>query len=98
MDREARRRLEEYRRNEAGPIENTLIDEFAAGEFDRKELIRRAGIFGVSASVIGTLLGALGVDRDVDAGRHVRMLERCATIRSALLPSHSSGTRPAARI
>jgi len=60
MDRETRRRLEEYRRNEAGPIENTLIDEFIAGEFDRKELIRRAGIFGVSASVVGTLLGALG--------------------------------------
>jgi len=60
MDRETRRRLEEYRRTEAGPIENTLIDEFVAGEFDRKELIRRAGIFGVSASVVGTLLGALG--------------------------------------
>ena len=60
MDRESRRRLEDYRQNEAGPIENTLIDEFIAGEFDRKELIRRAGIFGVSASIVGTLLGALG--------------------------------------
>ena len=60
MDREARRRLEDYRQNEAGPIENTLIDEFIAGEFDRSELIRRAGIFGVSASIVGTLLGVLG--------------------------------------
>ena len=57
MDRDTRRRLEDYRRNEAGPIENTLIDEYMDGEFDRKELLRRAGIFGVSASVLGTKLG-----------------------------------------
>ena len=37
-----------YRRDEAGPFENTLIDEFLAGEFDRRELIRRASILGVS--------------------------------------------------
>src|SRR5579862_4151872 len=71
MDRETRRRLEEYRRNEAGPIENTLIDEFIAGEFDRKELIRRAGIFGVSASVVGALLGALGEAPLARAGTEV---------------------------
>jgi peptide/nickel transport system substrate-binding protein len=59
MDREARRRLEEYRK-EAGPIENTLIDEALGGEMDRRELIRRAGVYGVSASIVGTLLGALG--------------------------------------
>jgi peptide/nickel transport system substrate-binding protein len=59
MDREARRRLEEYRK-EAGPIENTLIDEALSGEMDRRELIRRAGVYGVSASIVGTLLGALG--------------------------------------
>jgi peptide/nickel transport system substrate-binding protein len=60
MDRESRRRLEEYRRNQAGPIENTFIDEVIAGEMDRRELIRRAGVYGVSASIIGTLIGALG--------------------------------------
>jgi peptide/nickel transport system substrate-binding protein len=60
MDREARRRLEEYRRNEAGPLENTLIDEVLAGEMNRGELLRRAGTFGVGASIVGTLLAALG--------------------------------------
>ena len=53
MDREARRRLEEYRRNEAGPFENTLIDEYADGEFDRRELLRRASVLGVSVPVVG---------------------------------------------
>ena len=27
MDREAKKAIESYRRNDAGPIENTLIDE-----------------------------------------------------------------------
>ena len=30
MDRETRRMIEEFRRNEAGPIENNLIDEWHA--------------------------------------------------------------------
>ena len=60
MDREARRRLEEYRRNEAGPFENSLIDEYADGEFDRRELLRRASVLGVSVPVVGAVLGALG--------------------------------------
>src|SRR5437879_3772051 len=59
MDRESRRRLDEYRR-EAGPIESNLIDELVEGELSRAEFIRRATVFGLSASVIGTALGALG--------------------------------------
>ena len=35
MDRETRRKVEEYRHNEAGPIENNLIDELVGGELDR---------------------------------------------------------------
>jgi peptide/nickel transport system substrate-binding protein len=60
MDRETRRRIEEYRRNEAGPVENTLLDDFLTGEVDRKEFFRRASILGLSASAIGAALGALG--------------------------------------
>jgi peptide/nickel transport system substrate-binding protein len=92
MDREARRRLEEYRRNEAGPIENTLIDEFAAGEFDRKELIRRAGIFGVSASVIGTLLGALGEAPLAFAGTEAA--KAGGRIRVGIIPPPAHGLDP----
>ena len=60
MDRETRRLIEDYRRNEAGPIENNLIDELHAGELDRSEFLRRAGMFGVSAGVVGGLLGYVG--------------------------------------
>ncbi len=60
MDRESRRRLEAFRRGEAGPVENTLIGEFAAGELGRGEFLRRATVFGLSASTIGTVLAALG--------------------------------------
>jgi peptide/nickel transport system substrate-binding protein len=59
MDREAKRRLEEFRR-EAGPIENNLIDELVEGELSRGEFLRRASIFGLSASAIGSALAALG--------------------------------------
>ena len=60
MDRETRRQLDEYRRTEAGPVENNLIDELLAGELDRREFFRRASIFGLSASAIGGALAALG--------------------------------------
>ena len=58
MDREARRKLEAYRSNEAGPFENTLIDECMTGEFDRRELIRRASMLGMSVPVVGAAAGS----------------------------------------
>jgi peptide/nickel transport system substrate-binding protein len=60
MDRETRRRLEEFRRNEAGPVENALIDDMAGGELDRGEFLRRATMFGLSTSAIATALAAFG--------------------------------------
>jgi peptide/nickel transport system substrate-binding protein len=59
MDRETRRRLEAYRQ-QAGDVENTLLDEFAAGEMDRQEFVRRGTMFGLSLPLIGGILGALG--------------------------------------
>ena len=47
MDREARRAIEEYRRSDAGPIENNLIDELVGGDLDRQEFLRRAAVFGL---------------------------------------------------
>ena len=35
MDRETRRLVEEFRRFEAGPLENNLVDELVGGELDR---------------------------------------------------------------
>src|SRR5438132_8117214 len=60
MGKESRERLDQYRRSEAGEVENTLIDELVSGELDRSEFLRRATLFGLSASVIGTALAALG--------------------------------------
>jgi len=59
MDRETRRWFETYRK-QAGEVENTLIDEFAAGEMDRSEFIRRGTMFGLSLPLAGGILGALG--------------------------------------
>src|SRR5688572_16102304 len=62
MDREIRRRVEEYRRDEAGPIENQLIDELVGGDLDRQEFLRRASIFGLGAGATGLLLQYMGQD------------------------------------
>jgi peptide/nickel transport system substrate-binding protein len=60
MDRETKRRFEAYRRDAAGPVENTLLDELTAGELDRATFLRRASVLGLSASVVGTALAWLG--------------------------------------
>ena len=60
MDRDTRRNVEEYRFNEAGPIENNLIDELVGGELDRQEFLRRASIFGLGAGTMGLLLRYVG--------------------------------------
>lgn len=60
MDRETKRLIEEYRRSEAGPIENNLIDELVGGELDRQEFLRRATVFGLGAGTMGLLLRYIG--------------------------------------
>ncbi|MGZ8688501.1 MAG: ABC transporter substrate-binding protein, partial [Gaiellaceae bacterium] len=60
MDREARRMIEAYRRNEAGSLENNLIDELVGGEMDRTEFLRRGAMFGLSAGMLGGLLAYVG--------------------------------------
>ncbi len=60
MDRETRWLVEEYRRSEAGPLENNLIDELVAGELDRTEFLRRGAMFGISASLLGGALALVG--------------------------------------
>ena len=60
MDRDVRRQLDEYRTNDAGPLENTLIDDLVAGELNRQEFLARASMFGLSAGTIGLLLRYVG--------------------------------------
>ncbi len=73
MDRETRRAIEGYRRSEAGPLENNLIDELVTGELDRQEFLRRGAMFGLSAGVLG---GALALVGEAGAAPHgVQRLE-----------------------
>jgi peptide/nickel transport system substrate-binding protein len=58
MDRELRSRFDEIRRR--GPIQRTLLDEFFDVKYDRREFIRRATVFGLSASAIGGVLAMAG--------------------------------------
>jgi len=60
MDRETRRLIEQYRRDEAGEIENNLIDELVSGELNRQDFLRRAAVFGLGAGTIGALLRYVG--------------------------------------
>jgi peptide/nickel transport system substrate-binding protein len=60
MDRETRRQLEHYRREEAGPVESALLDDLFDGEMDRGAFIRRASVFGLSTSMIAAALAAAG--------------------------------------
>ena len=59
MTRFERRHLDESRAN-AGPVANTLIDEFAQGEMDRGDFIRRASVLGLSLPLVGAALAGLG--------------------------------------
>ncbi len=60
MDRDTRRLLEEFRRNEATPIENNLIDELVGGDLDRTEFLRRGAMFGLSLGVMSSALAFAG--------------------------------------
>ena len=93
MDREARRQLEAFRRNEAGPIENTLIDEWMGGEFDRRELLRRGGMFGVSIPVVGLLLKAAGEPAPAFAAT-ARAAASNSRLRMAIIPPPTGQIEP----
>jgi peptide/nickel transport system substrate-binding protein len=80
MDRETRRMVEEFRRSEAGPIENNLIDELVASELDRQEFMRRAAMFGLGAGTIGALLRFVG-EADVAFGASTAPAKRGGTLR-----------------
>ena len=60
MDRHTRRTVDEFRRTEAGPLENNLIDELVNGELDRQEFLRRGAMFGLGAGILGSALAFIG--------------------------------------
>ena len=60
MERDPRQQLDDYRLNEAGELENALIDDFLTGEYSRGDFMRRATVLGLSASAIGAVLASMG--------------------------------------
>jgi peptide/nickel transport system substrate-binding protein len=83
MDRETRRQIEKYRREDAGPIENNLIDELVAGELDRQDFLRRAALFGLGAGTVGALLRYLG-EPELAFGAPAGPVQRGGTLRVAV--------------
>src|SRR3954452_23604508 len=83
MERETRRTLEGYRAR-AGDVENTLIDEFAEGDMDRGDFIRRGTMFGLSLPLVGMIVGALGEAPLAVAGR--RTVRAGGRLRVAVAP------------
>jgi len=79
MDREIRRAVEEFRRNEAGPLENQVIDELIGGELDREEFLRRATMFGIGAGSLGLLLKC--GESDIAYGAPLETVQAGGTIR-----------------
>jgi peptide/nickel transport system substrate-binding protein len=90
MDRETRRAIEEYRRTEAGPLENTLIDELVRGELDRQEFLRRATMLGLGAGVIGALLRYVGEAQAAPSAPGERAQKRGGVLRVGMLPIGAS--------
>jgi peptide/nickel transport system substrate-binding protein len=84
MDRESKRAIEEFRRNEAGPIENNLIDELIAGDLSRKDFLRRSAMFGLAAGTVGSLLGAVGEAPAAAAGFRAARAKAGGTLRIGL--------------
>jgi len=80
MDRHTRRTVEAYRHNEAGPLENNLIDELVGGELDRQDFLRRATMFGLGAGSIGALLRLAG-ETDLAFGAPLETVQSGGTLR-----------------
>jgi len=86
MDRDATRRIEDFRHNEAGPLENNLIDELVGGELDRAEFLRRGAMFGLSAGIMGTLLAYVGEAGAAPVARVVQeAVKKGGTLRIGML-------------
>ena len=89
MDRETRRLVEEFRRNDASEIDNNLIDELVAGELDRQEFVRRAAVFGLGAGTIGLLFRYLG-EPDLAFGAPMAAAKVGGTLRIGSVAYNSS--------
>jgi len=86
MNGDMMKRLDEYRRDDAGPLENALLDDLASGEMDRQEFIRRASVLGLSVTAIGVALGAFGRAAPAFAKPAARAVKVGGRLRVGIIP------------
>lgn len=60
MNRSQLRRI----KGQLGPLENDLVDEFAAGDVSRRTFLVRGSVLGLSVATMGSLISACGGDDD----------------------------------
>src|SRR5947208_3157169 len=92
MDRESRRRLDQYRKDSAGPVENALLDDLVSGELDRASFIRRATVVGLSTSVVAAALAAVGAPAPAFAARS--RPKAGGRIRVGIIPAPAGALEP----
>ncbi len=93
MNRETRRTVDAYRHNEAGPLENNLIDELVNGELDRQEFLQRGAMFGLSLGTMGALLGSVGEAAAAPASVQLAHVKAGGTIRLGI-PAFGASLEP----
>jgi len=93
MTQQEKRDLEEYRKNEAGPIENAVLDDYLHGEIDRREFIKRASWVGISAGALARfgLVPRVHVPRPVAPRASAGIGPR---IRVGIIPAPSAALEP----
>jgi peptide/nickel transport system substrate-binding protein len=78
-------RLDGLRRGR-GPIQEHVIDEFAAGRLSRRDFLRRGTMLGMSMSVLGGIVAACGSSGTSSSGSHPSATGKAgATIRAGIL-------------
>jgi peptide/nickel transport system substrate-binding protein len=78
-------RLDDLRRGR-GPIQEHVIDEFAAGRLSRRDFLRRGTMIGLSMPVLGGILAACGSSSSApSSGSSPKAGKAGATIRAGIL-------------
>jgi peptide/nickel transport system substrate-binding protein len=70
-------------RRRSSEAENHLVDEYVAGRLSRRELLRRGSVFGMSAPLLGGLVG--GIDLLGLSSAHAATGKPGGTVRAAII-------------
>ena len=94
MDRETRRIIDDYRLDQAGELENALIDDFLTGEYSRGDFVRRASVLGLSVGAIGSVLGAMGYAPQALAAPSVGAVKVGGRLKLGIVPGPAKPMEP----